>query len=369
MISSRLMRAIRPRLDSHPRLKRFLRRADIAASRMHHSIAEFFPSIIRPAPRQLTVAVTAACNQRCIGCRYGRDFMVGEHLPLDLALDLLDDAAAAGINRVRLFGGEPLLHPELPQMIRRSTSLGMDTYITTNGVLLKDRVDELHAAGLRWLTMGFYGAGAQHEAYTQRPGGYERVVAGLEAARARYAAAIELQLNFVVLRPTCNLETLAAAWSLARRFDMFLHVDIHGYSIPFFSDGPGDEVAFRPEDRPVVQAVADELVRLKREYPQRVSDSMTLLRSIPDWVMKGAGMRVPCDAYELIWVGANGVVQLCDVYFPLGNLHERRLRDMLFNKKHRRACRDAFQLRCPNCTCKVNSRVQKHAASVRRYGR
>jgi len=79
-------------------------------------------------------------------------------------------------------------------------------------------------------------------------------------------------------------------------------------------------------------------------------------------------MRVPCDAYQLLFVSANGVVQLCDVAFPLGNLHERRLADMLFGERHRRACADAFALRCPNCTCKSDGRIRKDAASMRRYG-
>ena len=33
-----------------------------------------------------------------------------------------------------------------------------------------------------------------------------------------------------------------------------------------------------------------------------------------------------------------------------------------------RAARDAFQLKCPNCFCKVDSRIRKHGASLRQYG-
>ena len=78
-------------------------------------------------------------------------------------------------------------------------------------------------------------------------------------------------------------------------------------------------------------------------------------------------MRVPCDAYELLWIGADGTVQLCDAALPLGNIRERRLRDIMFTDTHRKAAQDGFRLNCPNCTCKVQSRIQKHAASVRRY--
>jgi cyclic pyranopterin phosphate synthase len=193
-------------------------------------------------------------------------------------------------------------------------------------------------------------------------------VRGLEAVRARHGKAVSIQLNYVLLRPTTTPKALREAWEFAERFDLFFHLDLYGYSIPFFTDGPDRVVAFRPEDRPVVESVAAELVRLKEAHPERIPHAVEFLRSVPDWLLLGPDMRVPCDAYQLLWVGANGIVQLCDVTFPLGNLHERRLRDMLFGAEHRRACRDAFQLRCPNCTCKVDSRIRKHGPSMRRYG-
>lgn len=92
------------------------------------------------------------------------------------------------------------------------------------------------------------------------------------------------------------------------------------------------------------------------------------LRSIPDWLLKGADMRVPCDARNLLWVGADGTVQMCYVTFNLGNLHQQRLPDMLFGDAHKKAARDAFALNCPNCHCERNSRIQKHFPTRRLYG-
>jgi len=361
-------RALRPLITDYPRVKRTLRRADTTVSRWRHSVAHRFPAIIRPQPRQLTIAVTAACNLRCMGCRYGRDFMVGDRLSLTVMKQVLDDANDAGIDRVRLYGGEPLLHPDLPAIIRYSTALGLDTYVTTNGVLLKERIDELHAAGLRCLTMGFYGIGEDYDSYTQRPGQFARMEESLTCVRQCYGDTVDMQLNFVLLRPMCNLRSLRDAWQFAERFKMFFHFDLWGYSIPFFSNGPDDNLAFRSEDRPVVAQVAAEIEQLKKAHPHRLPQSLTFIRSIPDWLLKGADMRIPCDAYQLVWVGADGTVQLCDTTFKLGNVNTTRLKDLLFNKEHRRACRDAFQLNCPNCTCKVDSRIDKHWPSVRRYG-
>jgi cyclic pyranopterin phosphate synthase len=282
--------------------------------------------------------------------------------------DLLDDAKDAGVNRVRLYGGEPLLHPDLPEMIRHSCALGMDTYVTTNGILLKDRIDQLFDAGLRWMTIGFYGENEKYDLYTDRAGHYARLEESLRSVRERYGARVSMQLNYVLLRSTTNIEALNAAWNFARRFDMYFHLDLYMHEIPFFTDGVDGDIAFRPDDRPGTQRVVDELVRLKQQDPERFPQSLPFVRSVTDWLILGADMRVPCDAYELLWVGADGSVQLCDVTFKLGNLHDKRLRDITYSPAHAKASIDAFELRCPNCTCKCDSRIMKHAPSLRRYG-
>ncbi|HVS17092.1 MAG TPA: SPASM domain-containing protein, partial [Planctomycetota bacterium] len=92
------------------------------------------------------------------------------------------------------------------------------------------------------------------------------------------------------------------------------------------------------------------------------------LRSIPDWLMLGPDMRIPCDAYNMVWVGADGSVKLCYVTFDLGNLHERRLRDMLYGPEHQAAARGAFRLDCPNCHCERDNRIKKDLASRLKYG-
>jgi len=145
MNRSHAIRSLRPLLRGHPRLTSALRGADQAFSRWHHSLAQRVPALIRPQPRQLTVAITASCNLRCVGCRYGRDFMVGERLELDTVRALLDDARAAGINKVRFYGGEPLLHPALADMVRHARSLDMEPYLTTQ----RDPARQAHRRAVR----------------------------------------------------------------------------------------------------------------------------------------------------------------------------------------------------------------------------
>lgn len=368
-ISHRFAERLRPFVDRNATVGRSLRAAHDSLERVHHAVLERCPSLIRAKPRQLTIAITAQCNLRCVGCRYGRDFMPGQRLALETVRAVLEDAAAGGITTVRLYGGEPLLHPDLPEMIRIGRELGLTVYVTSNGTLLERRLDELVEAGLRSLTMGFYGTSEGFDDYTQRPaqrGAQER---GLALLRERYRDQVEVQLNYVVVRPLSSLAVLLDAWRLVERYDLFFHLDLYGYSIPFFTSGPEGELAFRPEDRPALEELVAKLLELRRTAPSRFLHSEAFVRSVPDWVLQCADMRVPCDAYELLWIGADGTVQLCDTAFPLGNVNERPLREMLFTPEHHQAARDGFQLKCPNCTCKVDSRLRRHGPSWRKYSR
>lgn len=327
------------------------------------------PSAIRARPQKITMAITAHCNLRCTGCRYGRDFMPGAQMSLQMAQAVIADASQAGIGTLRLYGGEPLLHPELPQMVASSVAAGIGTYVTTNGMLLEQKIDALFEAGLRSLTIGYYGTGAAYDAYVQRPDKYRRLERGIAAVRKRYGDAVDVQLNYLLMRPSCSVQALEDAWMLAKRYDLKLRVDLVHYSLPYFTEGPDRALQFRAEDEPAIRQVTSRLLQLKAEDPRRLCESAEGIASIPDWLLLGPAMRVPCDAGKLVWIGADGTVQLCYAAFPLGNLHETRLRELIGTPAHDQAARDAFLLNCPNCHCERNDRITKHLPNRLKYSR
>ena len=74
--------------------------------------------------------------------------------------ELIKGAAAAKVPAVRLYGGEPLLHPDVVTMVEIARAQGVDAYMTTNALILDRKIDALHGAGLRKITMGYYGQSA-----------------------------------------------------------------------------------------------------------------------------------------------------------------------------------------------------------------
>jgi cyclic pyranopterin phosphate synthase len=345
-------------------------RVDGAVDRLRHGVARTFPQVIRADPRSLFISLTARCNFRCQGCHYGRDFMEGRQLPFPLVRDLLDDAKTIGFDKVRLYGGEPLLHSRLPEIVEHATRLGLRFWLTTNGLLLRRQIDGLFDAGLRQVTLGFYGIGAAYDAYVQRERAFVRVEDGIAYSRRRYGLRLSLALDWVLMRPTCSRSALTELKTFARAYRLPIHVNLIHYSLPYFLRDDEDDASklhFRPEDRPAVEAAVSELLAFKAAHPELVPQSAVALRSIPDWITKGPAMRVPCDRYRLIWVGPDGTVQLCYVTFKLGNLHGTRLRDLVFTKAHEKASRDAFSLNCPNCHCGYDKRVLSHGPTRRLY--
>jgi MoaA/NifB/PqqE/SkfB family radical SAM enzyme len=90
------------------------------------------------------------CNLACEYCNEYDDF--SKPVPLETMFLRVDKLAALGTSVVTISGGEPLLHPELDDVIRRIRKNGMIAGMITNGYLLvAERIQGLNRAGLEWL--------------------------------------------------------------------------------------------------------------------------------------------------------------------------------------------------------------------------
>ena len=364
---SALRDLLEPLYQNSPALKAGLRATQAQLYRLRTAAWQQFPALIRPDPQHIYLTLTANCNLRCKGCRYGRDFMPGQQLPLDVVRGVLEDAKELDFELVRLYGGEPLMHKQIIDIVEHCTRLQLRTYMTTNGILLKKKIDDLYAAGLRRLSVGVYGTGAEYDEYVQRKNRYTQLEEGLGYVRERFGTGMTMGLNWLLMRPTCNVEAVREVWSLASRFAMPISINLVHYSLPYFTEGENRELQLQATDRPAIEAVVAEFMRLQQRQPELLPMPTPVLRAIPDWLIQGANMRVPCDRHRLIWVGADGTVQMCYVTFKLGNLHEQRLKDMLFTRQHVDAARNSFKLNCPNCHCGFQTRTMAHGPTRQKY--
>jgi MoaA/NifB/PqqE/SkfB family radical SAM enzyme len=90
------------------------------------------------------------CNLACKYCNEFDDF--SKPVPVELMYQRVDRLGELGTSVVTISGGEPLLHPELDDIISRIRRNGIVAGMITNGYLLSaERIQRLNKAGLEWL--------------------------------------------------------------------------------------------------------------------------------------------------------------------------------------------------------------------------
>jgi cyclic pyranopterin phosphate synthase len=183
----------------------------------------------------LRIALTERCNLRCVYClpEAGIPLAAAEKLlRMDEILRVIAVSAGLGVTKVRFTGGEPLLHPDLEELISETAKIaGVESiHLTTNGLLLAERVSQLRQAGLEGVNISLDTLRPSRFKELARRDGLERVLAGLHAALA--AGFPVVKLNVVALRGFNDDElgdfvTLTRELPITVRFIELMPFDAH----------------------------------------------------------------------------------------------------------------------------------------------
>jgi MoaA/NifB/PqqE/SkfB family radical SAM enzyme len=125
-------------------------------------------------------AVNNACNARCGFCGFALDKLPRKdwhYVEREGALEAIDILYRQAVRYLVLTGGEPMLHPDILEIVQRASRLGMKVLLVTNAGLLKPhRIRELAAAGLSSFIISIDAAdAATHERNRGLPGVCERI--------------------------------------------------------------------------------------------------------------------------------------------------------------------------------------------------
>ena len=149
----------------------------------------------------LRVSLTAACNYACTYCvPDGKRLLpAGSELSaasLLRAVTLLQQAA--GIDRVRITGGEPLVTPKFDDFLQGVMALPLkDVSLTTNGQLLFAKRALIKASGIKRLNISLDTLNPLRFRRIARGGDLDTVIRGIDAMQA---LGIKLKINMVPLR-------------------------------------------------------------------------------------------------------------------------------------------------------------------------
>ncbi len=144
----------------------------------------------------LRISLTPKCNLSCIYCHREGEKSPKEQISSGEIAEILRVAAKFEIRSVKFTGGEPLLRSDLLDIVQ-SVPAGMESSITTNGILLADLATELKEAGLRRVNVSL--DSLNPDTY-KKISGMDRlrdVLVGIDAALD--AGLTPIKLNMVVL--------------------------------------------------------------------------------------------------------------------------------------------------------------------------
>ena len=152
--------------------------------------------------KKLRISVTDKCNMRCTYCMpRGKVSWLNEHdvLNYNEIARLVTILADLGIDRIRLTGGEPLIRPDLQNLIFALTKIeGIKSIsMTTNGILFGEKARAFKAAGLEGVNVSL---DTFKPARFKEITGVNRLDTVIEAINAAEEVGLSVKINTVVIR-------------------------------------------------------------------------------------------------------------------------------------------------------------------------
>ena len=124
------------------------------------------------------------CNLSCPGC--GKIQHPTDILRKRLSVeDVLGAVEESGTPMVSIAGGEPLLHPDIAQMVEELVKRKVYVYLCTNAVLLRRRLERFTPSHFFSWVVHVDGLGERHDKAVDREGVFDEAVAAIREAKAR----------------------------------------------------------------------------------------------------------------------------------------------------------------------------------------
>jgi GTP 3',8-cyclase len=152
--------------------------------------------------KKLRVSVTDKCNMRCGYCMPKNNtkwFDSTEVLSFEEIIRLSSIFAKLGVEKIRITGGEPLVRPLIENLIKSIAKIAniKSIGLTTNGLLLSDRVEELKSSGLTSVNISL--DSFKEDRFKMMTGidGLDKVISSIQKAKD---AGFDVKINTVVIR-------------------------------------------------------------------------------------------------------------------------------------------------------------------------
>jgi radical SAM protein with 4Fe4S-binding SPASM domain len=290
--------------------------------------------------------VTAACNLRCIHCHAVSGLPDPDELTTDEGKKLIDEIASVSDFRTLIYtGGEPLVRPDIFELLKHSQKAGLANIIATNGTLIDEEMAfKLRDHGVVCNAISLDAADAAlHDKIRNKPGSFDLTLRAIEATKK---AGILLQIN-----------TTAMEYNLSRLPELIDFADRQGAGIMLMYQlvavGRGEKIEKATLKKSANKSLS-KLIAAKQKNAKTIIEPVAgpqywahLLEknNIRDgWKLKTAEkVFYGCAAGRgFVYVKANGDVWPCPfVEVKGGNVRDHRFDDIyknapVFNQLRRR---------------------------------
>ena len=134
--------------------------------RVKHPVRTVFRLVFQKAPVEVQLIVTRKCNLSCGYCSEYDD--ISEMIPLAILKKRIDSLHRLKAVNISLLGGEPLMHPDLPEIVAYGDRAAQVS-VTTNGFLLtRDLIERLNRSGLANMEVSIDSLGQDRTGYIQK---------------------------------------------------------------------------------------------------------------------------------------------------------------------------------------------------------
>jgi cyclic pyranopterin phosphate synthase len=261
--------------------------------------------------RDLRISVTEKCSLRCVYCMPEQGLPAISRQQLLSAVEIARLVGIAvrdlGVHDVRFTGGEPLMRADLAEIVALSSevSRGASISMTTNGIGLDKRIDELVAAGLTRVNISLDTVDRDHFARLTRRDRLPSVFAGIEAAKR--AGLTPLKINAVLMRDTLAGAADLLQWSLE-----------NGVQLRFIEQMPLDADEAWARDNMVDASELLEVLGARFELSQPHRDDPSA--PAEEWLVNSGHATVGiiasvtrsfCEACDRTRITAEGTVRSC----------------------------------------------------------
>lgn len=213
--------------------------------------------------------LTDRCNLDCVHCYInqpaGSQAARTNELSTSQAIEILDQAADAGVLFMNLTGGEVMLRPDFPKIYKHAIQRGIIVTLFTNGTMLTPEIADL-LAEWRPLSVEISLHGGSQEVYervTRLPGSYARLRKGIDLLLER-----NIPMYLKTTLNTENFHELDAMQAFAERLDLRYRYD--GVLWPRID---GDQTTFE------YQISLETLVGLDDDDPRRFEERVLVAES------------------------------------------------------------------------------------------